>query len=163
VHKKLLFIICLFLTSCISGSFDITQPFIKSPSEAIERQPERVPWLDYGYEEFERQAAVSDKCSFIYFKNELGCASCYAMDDILKDSRVVDLINKRFTPYKVTDDMPDWERAIEIFNVRHTPAIFIINRTKSKWYVVDNHEGYLGIQELISIMLEAPGCYDSSY
>lgn len=156
--RKLLFILWVFIAGCIAGGFDVTQPLITIAPGPAHEPVERVHWLDYNSEEvIALPRTASGQCVFFYFKNELSCWECDALDESFKDKRIVSLLNQHFISYKATDNMPDFESGLKKLGAEDTPYIIIIKFDIAEQHpvrVLSHYSGAIDTNGLIGIITD---------
>ncbi|MAE87254.1 MAG: hypothetical protein CMB80_31260 [Flammeovirgaceae bacterium] len=140
----------MFIAGCAAGGFDITQPLVTLVPEPREGPTERVHWLEYNDEEVRGLPRTADRCIFFYFKTELSCWECDALDKSLKDMWVVHLLNQNFINYKATDDMEDFERGRSRMGVIDVPHVFIVKMDPPE--LLASHSGPINTSGLIGMI-----------
>ncbi|MHA2426876.1 MAG: hypothetical protein ACXADB_02460 [Candidatus Hermodarchaeia archaeon] len=155
-YRKFLFILWIFIVGCAAGGWDITQPLITLVPEPVDEPVDRVHWLDYNSEEvIALPHTLNGECVLFYFKHELSCGECDALDEGFRDKRVVSLLNQHFISYKATDSMPDFESGMNKLGVNHTPYILIMKFDmvkQNRIQILSHHEGAIGTNGLIGII-----------
>jgi len=157
-YRKFLSIICLFIAGCAVGGFDITQPLVKLRPEPTEKPIQRVDWIDYNDEAVRQLPQTADRCILFYFKRELGCWECDALDKSFTDDAVATLANQHFINIIATDDMEDFERGKHRMGVTDIPHVFIMKPEPPK--LLASHSGPIKTRALIDIIFSTLGeCY----
>ena len=129
------YILLIFALSGCFPHFNLSDPLIDD--RKLPPRVEKISWLDYDDEYVSKIPFNHDGCVLYYLKSEVICEQCDEMDKTFEDPEVAFLSNK-FLTIKATSDMPDWEKAIKRINIKLTPSILIMKKTKFLFF----HEDY---------------------
>lgn len=115
----------MFLYGCAVPGFDVTQPLINIKPKDSDNYIEQIAWNDYDDEEFGNLPFIHYGCALVYIRTSLGCSDCYSMEKMFHDKMTVAYMNEFFINYMITSGDPDWEKAIDRFNVSDVPKLLI--------------------------------------